>query len=151
MRIVAQRVSSAAVSVEGTTVASIGEGLCLLVGVAVGDTLDDAVTAADKIAVLRVFGDADDRMNLSLLDTGGEALVVSQFTLLGDLRRGRRPSFTAAAAPEVAEPIVERLTSRLSERGVATARGRFGARMRVSLVNEGPVTIVVEIKRGSVV
>jgi D-aminoacyl-tRNA deacylase len=151
VRIVAQRVSSASVAVGGEVVASIGPGLCLLVGVAVGDSAREAAAAADKLAGLRVFADFEGKMNRSLVEIGGEALVVSQFTLLGDARRGRRPSFTAAAPPEVAAPLVDLLAARLRDMGVATSQGIFGAKMEVALVNDGPVTLVVEVTQGSIV
>lgn len=146
----AQRVSSASVKVAGETVASIGRGLCLLMGVAAGDSEDDAETAADKLATLRVFADEEGKMNLSLIDIGGEALLVSQFTLLGDARKGRRPSFSAAAPPEVAEPLVVVLGSALRDRGVPVREGVFGARMELELVNEGPVTLILELEQGRI-
>lgn len=151
MRIVVQRVERASVEVDGDVVASIGAGVVLLVGVAVGDGVADATAAARKIAGLRIFADDQDRMNRSLLETGGAALVVSQFTLLGDARRGRRPSFTDAAPPEQAEPLVDLLAVSLSELGVSTAQGVFGARMKVGMTNDGPVTLVLEIRGGSLV
>jgi D-tyrosyl-tRNA(Tyr) deacylase len=144
MRVVLQRVSQASVSVDREIVGAIGGGLLLLVGVAEGDTEDEARRLAVKCAEMRVISDADGRFNLSLIDTGGQALVVSQFTLLADARRGRRPSFTGAAAPEVAEPIVEAFAAAMREAGVRVATGRFGNRMQVELVNEGPVTIIVD-------
>jgi len=144
MRVVIQRVSRASVSVEGEPVGAIGTGLLLLVGVAEGDTEDEARQLARKCAEMRIFSDAEGRFNLSLIDTGGEALVVSQFTLLADMRRGRRPSFALAASPERAEPLVEALAEAMREARVRVAMGRFGARMQVSLVNEGPVTVVVD-------
>jgi D-tyrosyl-tRNA(Tyr) deacylase len=144
MRVVLQRVSRASVSVDGETVASIGNGLLLLVGAAEGDDAGEARRLAAKCAEMRVFPDDEGRFDRSLLDTGGEALVVSQFTLLADVRRGRRPSFTAAARPELAEPLVEVFASALREMGVSMQTGRFGAHMMVELVNDGPVTIVVD-------
>ena len=144
MRIVAQRVSRASVSVDGESVASIGRGLLLLVGVADGDGEEEARRLAAKCVELRVFSDAEGKFNLSLLDVGGEALVVSQFTLLADTRRGRRPSFVGAAPPEVAQPLVEAFAAAMREAGVPTQTGRFGAKMTVELVNEGPVTIVLD-------
>ena len=134
-----QRVSEAAVSVEGEEVARIGAGLLVLLGVRQGDGAEQADRVAAKLKRLRIFEDAEGRMNLSLDDVGGEVLCVSQFTLYGDARKGNRPSFVEAAAPEVAEPLYERVRDALGARG-----GRFGARMRVSLVNEGPVTIMLE-------
>ena len=144
MKAVIQRVARASVSVEGESVASIGPGLLLLVGVADGDDEAEAKRIAGKCAELRIFSDDDGRFNLSLLDTGGEALVVSQFTLFADVRRGRRPSFDAAARPETAEPLVGEFAAELRRLGVATQTGRFGAKMRVELVNDGPVTIVID-------
>jgi len=144
MRIVLQRVSRASVRVEGEVIASIGGGLLLLVGVADGDNEAEARRLAQKCAEMRIFADDEGRFNRSLLDIGGQALVVSQFTLLAGVRRGRRPSFAAAAAPQIAEPLVETFAAALRGLGIATQTGRFGARMQVELVNEGPVTIVVD-------
>ncbi len=144
MRVVIQRVSRAAVTVEGQTVASIGRGLLALVGVAQGDGQEEALRLARKCAELRIFADGEGRFNLSLLDVGGEALVVSQFTLLADTRKGRRPSFVGAAAPETAEPLVAAFAEAMGEAGVPTQTGRFGAMMAVELVNDGPVTITLE-------
>jgi D-tyrosyl-tRNA(Tyr) deacylase len=144
MRVVIQRVSRAAVTVDGETVASIGRGLVALVGVAEGDGEEEALRLARKCAEMRIFADAEGKFNLSLMDVEGEALVVSQFTLLADVRRGRRPSFVAAAAPERAEPLVEAFARATEEAGVPTQTGRFGAMMTVELVNDGPVTIVVD-------
>ena len=126
MRVVLQRVNSASVSVEGEVISSIGQGLLLLVGVADGDTAQDAQRVAGKAAGLRIFKDEQDKYNLSLLESGGEALVVSQFTLLADVRKGRRPSFTGAAKPEDAAPIVDAFAQALRDLGVEVARGRFG-------------------------
>ncbi len=144
MRVVIQRVSRAAVTVEGQTVASIGRGLLALVGVAQGDGQEEALRLARKCAELRIFADGGGKFNLSLLDVGGEALVVSQFTLLADTRKGRRPSFVGAAAPETAEPLVEAFASAMRQAGVPTQTGRFGAMMAVELVNDGPVTITLD-------
>lgn len=144
MRVVLQRVTRASVSVDGEVISSIGPGLLLLVGVGEGDDDADAKRIAAKCAEMRIFSDDEGRINLSLLDTGGEALVVSQFTLLADVRKGRRPSFDAAARPETAEPVVEAFAEELRRLGVATQTGRFGAKMAVDLVNDGPVTIVVD-------
>lgn len=144
MRIVLQRVTSASVSVGDKVISSIGPGVLLLVGVTIGD--DDA-TAADlarKCAEMRVFSDEEGRFNLSLLDVGGEALIVSQFTLLADTRRGRRPSFARAARPEEAEPVVDAFTRTMQEAGVRAQTGLFGAKMSVTLVNDGPVTVVID-------
>jgi D-tyrosyl-tRNA(Tyr) deacylase len=144
MRVVLQRVSSAAVHVDGETVGRIAAGLVAFVGVAEGDDEATARRLADKTAEMRIFSDAEGRFNLSLLDIGGAALVISQFTLYGDARRGRRPSFSAAAGPEVAEPLVEAFARTLEARGVAVARGRFGAHMAVDVFNDGPVTIILD-------
>jgi D-tyrosyl-tRNA(Tyr) deacylase len=145
MRAVAQRVRSARVEVAGETVAAIDHGLLALVGVTHSDTSADATALAAKLAGLRIFGDAAGKMNLSVADVGGEVLVVSQFTLYGDASRGRRPSFTAAAPPEVAAPLVQEVAAELGRLGVPVAEGRFGAAMRVELVNDGPVTLVIEV------
>jgi D-tyrosyl-tRNA(Tyr) deacylase len=144
MRAVVQRVTRAEVRVEGAVVGTIGPGLAILLGVGRGDGEADADRLAARLARLRVFPDADGRFDASLLDTGGAALVVSQFTLYGDTAKGNRPSFSEAAAPELAEPLYERVCERLAAEGVrSVARGRFGARMQLELVNDGPVTIVV--------
>ncbi len=144
MRVVVQRVTSASVSVDDAVVGAIAAGLLLLVGVAHGDDADTARRVANKIAEMRIFADETGRFNRSLLDAGGAALVVSQFTLVADVRKGRRPSFTAAAAPEVAAPIIDALCAAFQARGVSVATGVFGAKMLVALVNDGPVTIVVD-------
>jgi len=151
MRIAVQRVSEASVTVAGEIAGAIGPGLCLLVGVAPGDEEADIVAAVDKINGLRIFGDDDGRMNRSLSDVGGEVLIVSQFTLLGDATRGRRPSFAGAAPPEIAAPLVEAMISGFTERGVVTASGVFGAKMTVSLINDGPVTMILEFRNGQLV
>jgi D-tyrosyl-tRNA(Tyr) deacylase len=139
MRAVVQRVSSASVSVEGETVASIGRGLLVLLGVRDGDGEAEAEKIAAKVEALRVFEDDGGKMNLSVRDAGGEVLVVSNFTVYGDTRKGNRPSFIEAARPEVAEPLVEHVRATLDARG-----GRFGAHMAVELVNDGPVTVLIE-------
>ncbi|HLV90499.1 MAG: D-tyrosyl-tRNA(Tyr) deacylase [Acidimicrobiales bacterium] len=144
MRVVAQRVSRASVTVDGRVVGEIGPGLLLLAGVARGDTEEVVRAAADKLAGLRIFPDDEGRMNRSVVDLGGSALVVSQFTLLGDARRGRRPSFTEAAPGPEAEPLVELFARELEARGVPTSTGSFGAHMEVELVNDGPVTLVLD-------
>ena len=136
MKVLLQRVRSASVAVGGERVSGIGPGLLLLVGVGHGDTRETARELASKAAGLRIFSDEAGRFNLSLVDIGGDALVVSQFTLLGDTRRGRRPSFTDAAPPELARA--------LEEKGIPTSRGRFGAHMLVELLNDGPVTLLLE-------
>jgi len=139
-----QRVSSGAVSVEGQTVGEIGAGLVVLVGVGRGDGEAQAAKLADKITRLRIFDDKSGRMDRSLVDTGGSALCVSQFTLYGDTRRGLRPSFTEAADSAEGERLYERFCDELEARGVPVAKGVFGARMSVRLVNEGPVTLLIE-------
>lgn len=144
MRIVLQRATRASVSVGCTVVGEIGHGLVALVGVAEGDTEAEADALAAKTATLRIFSDAEGRFNESLLDVGGSALVVSQFTLHADVRKGRRPSFTAAARPEVAEPLVERYAEELIAAGVSVEQGRFGAEMQVELVNDGPFTVILD-------
>jgi D-tyrosyl-tRNA(Tyr) deacylase len=144
MRIVLQRVSRAAVSVGGETVGAIGPGLVAFVGVAIGDEADDARRLARKTAELRIFRDDQGRLNRSLLDAGGEALVISQFTLHADARRGRRPSFAGAAPPEVAERLVELFATALEGLGIRVGRGRFGAHMEVDVSNDGPVTIILD-------
>ena len=145
MRVVLQRVSEASVRVEGETVGAIGPGLVVLAGFHNGDDDDTVAWMAGKVANLRIFGDEKGRMNRSLLDIGGEALVVSQFTLYGDARKGRRPSFVKAARPEIAVPLYESFVAalgRILPDPVQT--GRFGAMMDVALVNDGPVTLVIE-------
>ncbi len=144
MKAVVQRVSSARVEVDGERVGAIDAGLLVLLGVADGDTEDDARWMAEKIVSLRIFEDEDGKMNLSLADVGGSLLAVSQFTLLGDCRKGRRPSFVKAARPELAEELYERFVRVVAERAIPTAKGRFQTHMAVSLVNDGPVTILVE-------
>ena len=144
MRAVVQRVRSARVLVDGEPVGAIGRGVLAYVGVAEGDTEAEAAWLADKIAGLRIFASRERPIDRSLLDVQGAALVVSQFTLLADTRRGRRPSFTGAAAPEVAEPLVDAVAGALRERGVEVATGRFGAMMQVESTNDGPVTIVLD-------
>ena len=145
MRALVQRVTEAQVSVGGEVVGAIGPGLCVLVGVTHRDTDDGAAKLASKVANLRVFDDAAGVMNLSLLDTGGAALVVSQFTLYGDTARGRRPAWSAAAPPEIAEPLVDAFARKLEATGVPVATGRFRADMQVALVNDGPVTLLLEV------
>jgi D-tyrosyl-tRNA(Tyr) deacylase len=143
MKAVVQRVSAARVRVGERVAGEIGRGLCVLLGVARGDEQADAERLAGKIARLRIFENEDGRFDRSLLDTGGEALVVSQFTLLGDTAKGNRPSFTEAADPDEAEPLYEAFCAALRELGVTVATGEFGARMAVELVNDGPVTILL--------
>jgi D-tyrosyl-tRNA(Tyr) deacylase len=144
VRAVVQRVSGADVLADGRPVGGIGAGLCVLVGVAGSDGEADAVRLAGRVARLRIFDNEQGRFDRSLLDVGGSALVVSQFTLIADSRKGARPDFSQAARPERAEPVYERFCEALRELGVPVQTGIFGARMRVSLVNDGPVTIVLE-------
>lgn len=151
MRVVIQRVSEARVTVDGEVVGEIGVGMLLLVGVASGDRLSDVESLVTKVAGLRIFVDDRMKMNNSIVDAGGSILVVSQFTLLADARRGRRPSFTAAAPPAVAEPLVDALCAGLRKQGIAVEEGVFGAQMEVELVNDGPVTIILETDDGQIV
>lgn len=144
MRAVIQRVERASVTVEGEVVGAIEAGLCVLVGVTHDDTEAAAVKLADKLWKLRIFEDSDGKMNRSVADVGGHVLLVSQFTLYGDARRGNRPSFMAAARPEQAEPLIERVGAELISRGAFVATGRFRAEMSVDLVNDGPVTILLD-------
>jgi D-aminoacyl-tRNA deacylase len=144
MRACVQRVSRASVAVAGEVCGQIGQGMLVLLGVAAGDTEADARWLAQKIAGLRIFEDAGQKMNLSLADVGGAMLVVSQFTLLGDCRRGRRPDFTAAAPPELAERLYQLFVDLVAQQGIPVATGRFRQQMDVELVNDGPVTLVVE-------
>ena len=144
MRVVIQRVSKASVSVDEEVVGAIGAGVVVLVGATHADTPSEAEWLASKTARLRIFEDADGRMNTSLLDVEGEALVISQFTLYADARKGRRPSYTDAAPPEVAEPLVEHFAKALSATGIPVQTGVFGAYMQVEIHNDGPVTIILE-------
>jgi D-tyrosyl-tRNA(Tyr) deacylase len=143
MRAVCQRVKRAHVTVDGLLVGAISAGWVVLLGVGPNDDEATAARIADKIVGLRVFEDEDGKMNRSVLDIGGEVLVISQFTLYADTSRGRRPGFTGAAPPAIAEPLVERVAGLIRERGILVATGRFGALMDVELVNHGPVTIVL--------
>ena len=147
MRAVAQRVSRARITVADEVVGEMGEGLLALVGVGADDGEDDARELAARLAHLRVFPDAGGRMNRSLLETGGALGVVSQFTLLGDARKGRRPSYASAAPPERAEPLVEAVVGAARALGVTVVTGRFRAAMEVALVNQGPVTVLLDTKR----
>ncbi|MGB0622051.1 MAG: D-aminoacyl-tRNA deacylase [Myxococcota bacterium] len=147
MRAVVQRVSQASVDVGDERVAEMGAGLLVLVGVAKGDDERAAADLAKKIAGLRIFEDAEGKMNLSLQDTGGTLGLVSQFTLLADARKGRRPSFGEAAPPEIAEPLFERVVAEAQAIGLPVVTGRFRTRMQVSLVNEGPVTLLLDTDR----
>ncbi|NLF00537.1 MAG: D-tyrosyl-tRNA(Tyr) deacylase [Anaerolineales bacterium] len=144
MRALVQRVSRAAVSVDGELKGAIGQGVVVLVGVTHGDTAEQAEWLAHKVAGLRIFEDTKGKMNASLLDVGGAALVISQFTLYADARKGRRPGFTEAALPEVAEPLVARFAEVLRESCVAVETGVFGAHMLVEIHNDGPVTLMLE-------
>lgn len=144
MRVVLQRVKCGSVKVEGETVAAIGPGLVILLGVGPEDGDEEIEALVNKIATLRIFEDEAGKINLSVLDVGGEAIVVSQFTLYADTRKGRRPSFTGAAAPNIAIPLVDRFAARLSQAGVPTQKGIFGAHMQVEIHNDGPVTIWME-------
>ncbi len=148
MRAVVQRVTESSVTVDGAVVGRIGAGLMILLGVGPEDTPADAQALARKIFYLRIFEDADGKMNLGLGDTGGEVLAVSQFTLLADCRKGRRPSFVRAAPPEVAEPLYLDFVAALRRLGVKVETGRFGAMMQVALINDGPVTLVLETRPG---
>jgi D-tyrosyl-tRNA(Tyr) deacylase len=144
MRVVCQRVSRARVTVDGATVGAIRAGLVVLLGIAAGDGTAEIERLAGKVARLRIFEDESGKFARSLLDVGGQALVVSQFTLIADTRKGNRPSFTNAAPPDEAEPLYEGFCTALAATGVGVERGSFGARMAVELVNDGPVTIVLE-------
>ncbi len=145
MRAVVQRAKRASVTVDGEVIGAIGQGLCVLVGVTHDDTEADAVKLADKLWKMRIFTDAGDKMNLAVSDVGGQLLIISQFTLYGDARKGNRPGFIAAARPEQAEPLIDAVSERLEALGAVVATGRFGADMKVELVNDGPVTIIVEL------
>ena len=144
MRIVLQRVSQASVTIGDRVAGAVGRGYCLLVGFTHTDTVEQVRWMADKVAGLRVFSDAEDKMNLGLADIGGGVLVVSQFTLYGNTEKGRRPSFVDAARPEVAIPLYEAFIGELRGRGLEVATGEFGAMMQVHIVNDGPVTLVLD-------
>ena len=145
MRAVIQRVERASVTVDDVVVGAIDAGLCVLIGVTHDDTQVTAVKLADKLWKLRIFEDDGGKMNRSVADVGGQVLLISQFTLYADARKGNRPSFMAAAQPEQAEPLIERVGAELSARGAYVATGRFRAEMSVDLVNDGPVTILLDI------
>ncbi|MGA9396829.1 MAG: D-aminoacyl-tRNA deacylase [Anaerolineaceae bacterium] len=145
MKALLQRVSSGSVSVEGNTIASIGIGLVILVGIGRADGEPQAQAMAEKIATLRIFEDEAGKMNLSIRDTNGAALVVSQFTLYADTRKGRRPAFIDAAAPDVAKKLVDVFIKTLQDQGIPTQSGEFGAHMSVEITNDGPVTIMIEL------
>ena len=144
MRAMIQRVAQASVSVEDTVVGSIGPGLVVFLGVARGDTEEDAAYLVEKIANLRIFADANERFNLSTLETGSQVLVVSQFTLHADTRKGRRPSFAEAAPPQDAEPLFERVVALFRQQGLKVETGKFRQHMMVQLVNDGPVTLMLD-------
>jgi D-tyrosyl-tRNA(Tyr) deacylase len=144
MRAVVQKVSSSSVRVDGRTVGEIGKGFNVLVGISCEDTVQDLAYIEEKVAGLRVFADAEDRMNLSLMEVGGEILLISQFTLYGDARRGKRPSFIQAAKGEEAKRLFDTLADNLRKRGFRVETGEFGAFMEVSIVNDGPVTILLD-------
>ena len=146
MRAILQRVSEARVQIDGATVGEIGHGLLVLLGVTKSDTAEQARWLADKIVSLRIFNDADGKMNLDLAEVDGAILVVSQFTLYGDCSKGRRPSFIDAAAPETAIPLYEEFINAIKAHGIPTATGRFGAMMQVELCNAGPVTLILDSK-----
>jgi len=149
MRAVLQRVCQAEVTVDGDRVAAIGAGLLIFLGVGVGDSETDAFWLADKVAGLRIFADADGKMNLDVADIAGAVLVVSQFTLYGDCRHGRRPGFAAAAPPAMAKELYAAFIARLRQKGLTVAEGVFQAEMRVSLVNDGPVTMLLDRCQGT--
>jgi D-aminoacyl-tRNA deacylase len=144
MRVVLQRVRRAFVTIEGRVAGAIDRGFCLLVGFTQGDTIAQVEWMADKVAGLRLFGDENGKMNLSLEDVDGALLIVSQFTLYGDVAKGRRPSFIDAARPELAVPLYERFVATLRERGFTVATGEFGADMLVEIHNDGPVTLILD-------
>ena len=146
MRAVIQRVSEASVSVDGKAIGSIGNGMLILLGVAKGDTQEDLDYMVKKVSNMRIFSDAEDKMNLSLADVNGSVLVVSQFTLLADTKKGNRPSFFDAALPDEAIPMYEAFLAAFRAQGIPTECGEFGADMNVSLVNDGPVTILLDSK-----
>ncbi|MBX9656133.1 D-tyrosyl-tRNA(Tyr) deacylase [bacterium] len=148
MRVVVQRVSHASVTIDGEVVGQIGRGLLVLVGINKTDGEAEITFLADKLVNLRIFPDDDDKMNRSLMDIGGELLVVSQFTLYGDCRKGRRPSFIDAAGPDHAIPVYERFVARIRESGLNVETGRFGANMQVDLQNDGPVTLIIDSPDG---
>jgi D-aminoacyl-tRNA deacylase len=149
VKVLVQRVARASVTVSGRVVASIADGLLLFVGVEAGDGPEQARAAAAKMATLRVFPDGEGRMNLDVSERGGSVLVVSQFTLAGSIRKGRRPSFDGAAAPDLARPLVELVASELRARGLSVGEGIFGADMKVDLLNDGPVTFLLELPPGT--
>jgi len=146
VRALLQRVTYGSVSIDGEVVGEIGPGVVILLGIRQGDTEEDVAYLAQKCVNLRIFADENGNLNRSLLETGGEALIISQFTLYGDTRKGRRPSFTEAARPEVSEPLYDQFVEAVRRYGVRVATGRFGAMMLVKIHNDGPVTLLVESK-----
>jgi D-aminoacyl-tRNA deacylase len=144
MRVVLQRVSRASVTIDGRLAGAIGRGFCLLVGFTHGDTVDQVDWMAEKVAGLRLFADADGKMNLGLVEVRGAVLVISQFTLYGDAGKGRRPSFLDAARPDTAVPLYDRFIGALRSRGLEVATGEFGADMQVEILNDGPVTLILD-------
>lgn len=149
MRVLVQRVTKASVSIDGKVVGSIGKGLVILLGVKNGDINDDAKFLADKCVNLRIFSDAEGKFNLSALDVSAEILAISQFTLYGDTRKGRRPSFIDAAPPEISKPLYQKFVDFLHQSGLKVATGEFGAMMLVEIFNDGPVTILLESKESA--
>ncbi|ACT02999.1 D-aminoacyl-tRNA deacylase [Paenibacillus sp. JDR-2] len=147
MKVVVQRSKQASVTIDGEVVGAIDNGLVLLVGITHEDTEDDIRWMADKVAGLRIFEDENEKMNFSVVDVGGQILSISQFTLYGDSRKGRRPNFMAAARPELAEPLYNRFNELLRAAGLIVETGRFGAMMDVALVNSGPVTLIIDSKQ----
>lgn len=147
MRAVVQRVAEANVKVKGNVVGEISKGLLVFLGVGKDDSEKDLEYMVDKVLGLRIFEDENNKMNLSVMDIGGELLVVSQFTLYGDVRKGKRPSFTSSAYPELAEEIYEQFIEKCREKGIRTEKGVFGAHMEVSILNDGPVTILIDSKK----
>jgi D-tyrosyl-tRNA(Tyr) deacylase len=148
VRAVVQRVSRAKVTVDGEITGEISRGFVVLLGVAEGDTQDDVIYTSQKVVGLRVFEDAEGKMNLGLAEIGGQMLVVSQFTLLGDCRKGRRPSFIAAARPEMADALYRSFCAEVQGQGITVATGRFQTHMDVELVNDGPVTLLIDSRKG---
>jgi len=148
MRALVQRVKTGSVTIDGKIAGAIGRGLVILLGIRIGDTAEDVNFVADKCANLRIFEDDDGKFNLSALNIGAEILVISQFTLYGDCRKGRRPSFIDAAPPETSEPLYESFIERIRQQELLTQTGKFGANMLVEIHNDGPVTILVESKNG---
>ena len=147
MRAILQRVSNASVKVDGKLISEIGKGILVFLGVCDDDTQEDLVYLADKVSGLRIFEDSDEKMNLSVVDIDGEILVVSQFTLYGDCRKGKRPSFSSAGKPDYANEMYEKFIKYLEEKGMKVGHGIFGADMKVELLNDGPVTLMLDSKK----